>query len=210
MFTRRTLAILSVAAALTMSACGENTTAASEPAPPAALGEMSLGAPDAPVTLVEYASITCPACKIAHEQILPTIKAQYIANGQVRYVFREFPTPPVPLAIAGFSVARCAGSDKYFEALDLFFADQNGLIDAARSGTADQKMRDIGEQLGLSSGQVDACTGSDEIIGAIGRIVQGGESLGVSSTPTFFVNGVQVADRSLNGLTAAIDAALAE
>lgn len=209
MFTRRTLASVSLAAMLVFAACGQSAPAASE-APPAALGEMAVGAQDAPVTLVEYASLTCPACKMAHEQILPAIKAKYVASGQVRYIFREFPTPPVPLAVAAAAVSRCAGADKYFEALDLFFAEQNAMIDAARAGSADAKLREVGAKLGLSAAQVDACTASEEIIGAIGRIVEGGEALGVASTPTFFVNGVMVADRSQNGLSAAIDAALAE
>ena len=73
-------------------------------------GDMALGAPEgAKVTVVEYASVTCGHCAAWQEQVYPEFKAKYVDTNQVRYVFREFPTAPEAVAVAGFLVARCAG-----------------------------------------------------------------------------------------------------
>ena len=81
-------------------------------------GEMSMGSADAPVTVVEYASITCPHCAAWSENVGPAFKARYVDTGLVRFVFRELPTAPGPVAIAGFLTARCAGEDQYFPMIE--------------------------------------------------------------------------------------------
>lgn len=191
-----------------MAACGQAGTSGATPVAPA-MGEMSLGVADAPVTIIEYASVTCGACKSFHEQVLPDIKSKYVANGQVRIVFREFPTPPVPLAMAGFAAARCAGKDKYFDVLDTLFTNQQQWFEAARAGQADAKLAELVAPHGLTKSQVEACVKNEELIRAISEIVKGGEDVGVNSTPTLFINGERYAFTSIEALNAHIDGLLA-
>ena len=88
-----------------------------------ATGDMVLGKADAPLTLVEYASLTCPHCAMFHAQELPGLKANYIETGKLRLVFREFPLDG--FALRGAMLARCAGPDRYFTFLDLLFKGQS-------------------------------------------------------------------------------------
>src|SRR5690606_11586810 len=87
------------------------------------LGDKVLGSENAPVTIVEYASVTCGACAAFHTQTYPTLKSKYIDTGKVRLIMREFPTAPAPVAIGGFMLARCA-NDKYFPLLEAIFEQQ--------------------------------------------------------------------------------------
>ena len=89
---------------------------------PNPLGEMVLGDPTAPVTIIEYASMTCPHCAHFSTTTFPELKKRYIDTGKVRFIFREFPLDQ--LAAAGFILARCAGPDKYFPKIETLFAPQ--------------------------------------------------------------------------------------
>lgn len=96
-------------ATMALAACGGGAKGAAE-------GDMAQGAAEgAKVTVVEYASVTCPHCAIWQENTYPAFKAKYVDTGKVRYIFRELPTPPVDAATAGFLVARSAGPDMYFD-----------------------------------------------------------------------------------------------
>jgi protein-disulfide isomerase len=212
-FTRR--AAIIAATAFTLAACGNaddgggatNTSGPSENG----LKEMSLGSPDAPVTLVEYASITCPHCKIFHEDVLSVIKAKYIAEGQVRYVFNDFPTPPQNIAIAGAAIGRCAGDDKYFDVLDDLFTNQAGILSAARAGAAKGALEAVALRHGLTKAEFETCINDPAIRRDIVDIIMQGDSLGVTSTPTIFLNGKELttaASRTPEGLSALIDAEL--
>src|ERR1700749_2126770 len=98
-------------------------------APPVAslAEEMSMGNPKAPVTVVEYASASCPHCAAFNNDVFPEFKKKYIDTGKVRYAFREFLTPPAEFAALGFLTARCAGDKKYFPLLDALFHAQAGI-----------------------------------------------------------------------------------
>ena len=100
--------------------------AAAELMAPGPLGEQSLGKDDAPVTIIEYASMTCPHCAHFHETVYPELKKRYIDTGKVRFIFREFPLDP--LAAAGFMLARCGGKDKYFPMIETLFAQQKDWV----------------------------------------------------------------------------------
>jgi hypothetical protein len=89
---------------------------------PGPLPEKWLGDEKAPVTVVEYASMTCGHCANFHKTVLPYIKEKYIDTGKVRMIMREFPLDP--LAAAAFMLARCAPEDKYFDMVSLFFEQQ--------------------------------------------------------------------------------------
>src|SRR5687768_5061793 len=88
-----------------------------------AKGDMALGKPDAPVTVIEYASMTCPHCAHFHAETLKAFKEKYVDTGKVRLIFREFPFDG--LALRASMLARCAGAERYFPMLDVLFQQQN-------------------------------------------------------------------------------------
>jgi protein-disulfide isomerase len=149
------------------------------------LPDMALGPPDAAVTIVEYASITCPHCAAFNENVFPRIKAAYIDTGKVRYLFREFPLDPV--AAASSVLARCVAdgdSVKYFEVTDALFRQDWSKVTKPR-----ETLNQIGKQAGLNEQQVGTCL-KDEAL--FNKIVAGRTSatakLGINATPTFLIN----------------------
>ncbi|ADL02005.1 hypothetical protein MMB232_02610 [Brevundimonas subvibrioides] len=172
----------------------------------AAEGDMAQGAAEgAKVTVIEYASVTCSHCATWQNEVYPEFKAKYVDTNKVRYVFREFPTPPVPIAAAGFLVARCAGADKYFPVIHEIMASQAELF----SGPPRPVLLRIANGAGLSEEQFQTCVTDQAGIEAMDARIKAGIAAGVEGTPTFFVNGEKVADTSLAGLSSKIDAALA-
>ena len=173
----------------------------------AAEGDMALGAPEgAKVTVVEYASVTCSHCAAWQEQVYPQFKAKYVDTNQVRYVFREFPTAPEAVAVAGFLVARCAGPDKYFPVIHEIMASQHEIF----GGTPPRSvLLRIANGAGLSEEQFQDCVTDQDAIKAMDARIKSALDVGVTGTPYFLVNGEHVADSSLAGLSTAIDAALA-
>ena len=155
---------------------------------PNPLGEMVLGAANAPVTIIEYASMTCPHCAHFAENTFPELKKRYIDTGKVRFIFREFPLDP--LAAAGFMLARCAakdgGADKYFAMIDVLFHEQ--------SKWAVQKpippLLAIAKQAGFTESSFEACLSNQSLLDGIEKVrSQAADKFGVNSTPTFFING---------------------
>jgi protein-disulfide isomerase len=163
-----------------------------ELAKPAPDGDMALGSNNAPVTIIEYASMTCPHCAHFSETTFPELKKRYIDTGKVRYIFREFPFDK--LAAAAFMLARCAskdgGGEKYMAVVETLFAKQN---EWAVPDDAAPRLQNIAKQLGFSDESFKACLTNQQVLNGIeavrDRAVQ---KLGVSSTPTFFVNGKKV------------------
>lgn len=183
---------------LALAACSGKDAAPAE-------GDMALGAPEgAKVTVVEYASVTCSGCAAWNEEVWPQFKAKYVDTGKVRYVFREFPTPPADVAVAGFLVARCAGEDKYFHVIDQIMRS----LPEMHSGTPP---RDIllrtAREAGLSEAQFQTCVADPEAVAAMEQRIKAAQSAGVTGTPTFMVNG-EVVDRSLDSLSQRIDSLL--
>lgn len=169
------------------------------------------GNPDAPVTLVEYASLTCGHCKTFHETVMPTIKDEYVKTGKVKFVFREFPTPPVQIALAGFVTARCAGETSHMAVLDDFFLNQNEIFEATRAGQAESALKDLAARHGIDGAGFDTCLADLDIRRDIAASIEAGETDGVNSTPSLFLNGERlgsVESRTVGGLSDLIDAAL--
>ena len=176
------------------------------------MGSVIIGNPDADIVLTEYASLTCPHCKDFHEDVLSRIKTDYIATGKVRFVFQEFPTPPVELALAGFALARCAGEEGYLDVMDDFFSAQNDIFNAARSGTIGEELIALGERHGTSEADFEACVTNAEHRRAVAASVERGTSQGINSTPSVLLNGEELntpASRTADGLAALIEAKLA-
>jgi len=151
---------------------------------PGPLGDKVLGADNAPVTIVEYASVTCPHCATFHQQTYPTLKSKYIDTGKVRLIFREFPTQPAPVAIAGFMLARCAG-DKYYPMLDAIFDQQKSWAQDPYQG-----FLRIARQAGFTQEAFETCLKDSNLAEQIQQVAQRGNTeFKVESTPTFFING---------------------
>ena len=160
---------------------------AADVAKPQSLPDMGLGPATASVTITEYASMTCPHCAHFNETVFPKIKAEYIASGKIRYVFREFPLDIK--AAAGAMLARCIAKDdapKYFAVIDLLFRQQG---DWVMKNTTETLTR-IGKQAGLTQQAVEDCLKDQALLDKIAADQKfANEVLKVNSTPTFFVNG---------------------
>ena len=163
---------------------------ASDVAKPVSLPDMALGPANAPVTITEYASMTCPHCAAFNENVFPKIKSEYIDSGKVRYVFREFPLDIK--AAAGSMLARCIAKDdagKYFAVIDMLFKQQN---DWVTKNTTETLTR-IGKQAGLSQQAVEDCLKDQALLDKIAADQKfANEVLKVNSTPTFFINGEMI------------------
>ena len=174
----------------------------------AADGDMALGAAaDAKVTVVEYASVTCGHCAVWNEEVWPEFKTKYVDTKKVRYVFREFPTPPQDIAVAGFLIARCAGPDKYFDVVHDIMASQKEWQAGVPPRTT---LFRAAAAAGLSQEQTETCIRDKAAIEEMSNRIKAGIDAGVTGTPTFIVNGTKVLDSSLSGLSEAIDAELAK
>jgi protein-disulfide isomerase len=193
--TRRTLlAGISVVAALTalggLSALFDAQHAQAQNIPPAellvppVLGDRSLGKDDAPVTVIEYASMTCPHCARFHETVYPELKKRYVDTGKVRYIFREFPLDP--LAAGAAMLARCADKEKYFPLVETLFQLQ-------RQWAVEKpipQLLAIAKQAGFSEQSFNACLSDQKMLDAMQtEVKRASEKFKVNSTPTLFVNG---------------------
>ncbi|HEX2631522.1 MAG TPA: DsbA family protein [Bradyrhizobium sp.] len=163
---------------------------ASDVAKPVSLPDMALGPANAPVTITEFASMTCPHCAAFNENVFPKIKSTYIDTGKIRYVFREFPLDIK--AAAGSMLARCIAqgdAGKYFAVIDMLFKQQN---DWVTKNTTETLTR-IGKQAGLSQKGVEDCLKDQALLDKIAADQKyASEVLKVDSTPTFFINGEKI------------------
>jgi protein-disulfide isomerase len=173
---------------------------------PGPLPDVVLGQADAPVTIVEYASLTCPHCATFHTQTYPAMKQNYIDTGKVRYIFREFPLDNY--ATAGFMLARCADQSNYYPIIEAFFAQQRAFLDAADPF---EWLQSFGRQVGFTQESLDACLSNQQLLENVMDVRQrASEKFGVSSTPSFFINGkIRRGGLSVEELSKEIDAASA-
>ena len=198
--TRREFCQSTAVAALGLALIGTSTLAPTEARAqtvpmadlmkPDALPDMAIGDDKAPVTIVEYASMTCPHCAHFQETTFPELKKRYIDTGKVRYIAREFPLDS--LAAAAFMLARCAGETdktKYFALVDTLYRQQ-------RTWAVEKPLAPlfaIAKQAGFTQQTFDACLSNQKILDGIEAIRQRAvKEFKVESTPTFFVNGTRV------------------
>jgi protein-disulfide isomerase len=164
-------------------------------------GDVVLGSDKAPVTIIEYASMTCPHCAHFSTTTFPELEKRYIDTGKVRFIFREFPLDA--LAAAGFMLARCAGNDKFIPVIETLFAKQpEWMVEKPLPA-----LREIAKQFGFTEQSFDACLANQKVLDAVQDVRdRGATKLGVNSTPTFFVNGKKlVGDQSIDALAKEID-----
>lgn len=211
-FSRRAALVAVSAIALTACGAADSSNAQTSGSGDVALTDIALGADDAPITMVEYASWTCPACLQFHTDVVPMLKADYVEAGYVKFVFREFPTPPANISVAGFALARCAGEDRYYEVIDDLFAAQTNILNLARSGgDIEGALRTLASSYGIEGNGFTDCLSNQDVTYAISESVMKGDSQGVNSTPTVFVNGEKLQGydwRSAEGMKALLDSKL--
>ncbi len=188
--TRRSLLLTAAAAGITLPAVPAmaQTVDVSKLMKVGPLGEMALGEDDAPVTIVEYASATCPHCANFHKGTFKELEEKYIKTGKVRFVFREFPFDNPSLA--AFMLARCAPKEKYFPMIDVLFQQQRKW--ASQGADVRGELFNIARLAGFTQKTFDECLKNEEIAKGVIAVRDLGTELGVSSTPTFFVNGVMM------------------
>ncbi len=178
--------LLGIAVSIFMFAA---TSGFAENAPLAeAMAEKSIGRADAPVTMIEYSSLTCPHCAAFHKDALPSIKRDFIDTGKVRIVFWDFPLGN--LAMAAAMVARCSGQKNYIPMIDAFFQSQETW---ARSDTPFDAIAGIARLSGMTVDDLDNCLDDQALLNALSdKKNEAANILGVESTPTFFIEGVKI------------------
>ena len=175
----------------TISVPQSQPQATTAPAPAASVAEAArvraddfvIGTPGAPVTVIEYASLTCPHCAAFHRDTLPKIKKDYIDTGKVRLVYRDFPlgTP----ALAASMIARCAGRDKFFGFIEIIYRSQDQW---SRSRQPLAELTRIARFGGMSETDVEECLKLQELLNGIRRTAAAAqETHKVNSTPTFII-----------------------
>lgn len=150
----------------------------------AALKERATGDPAAPVTMIEYASLTCPHCATFHNDTYAAFKARYIDTGKVRLIYRDFPLDGVALRAA--MMARCTIDQRYFGLVQVLYKSQNNW---ARAKDPVAELAKIGRLAGIDQATFNACMASEDLINGILEIRQSAAATGVRSTPTFVIGG---------------------
>lgn len=158
-------------------------------AKPVALPDMALGPADAPVTIIEYASLTCPHCAFFNKEVFPKIKSAYVDTGKIRYVFREFPRDIKDAA--GAMLARSIAKDdcaKYFAIIDILFRQQDALLEKTT-----ETLNRVGRQAGLGQQDIEACLKDQALLDKLTASRQFAiDVLKIPGTPTFFLNGAMI------------------
>jgi protein-disulfide isomerase len=190
MITRREFA-MSSAAVLALGALGTlggpafaQTISGLELMAKGALDDIAMGSETAPVTIIEYASMTCPHCAAFEVQVFPKLKEKYIDTGKVRFILREFPLDG--LAAAAFMLARCAGPDKYYPMVETLFAQQAKW--AVRNPI--EPLLAIAKQAGFTQQSFEACINNKDQLNKVQQVRdRASQKFKVKATPTFFING---------------------
>ena len=170
--------------------------------------EITMGDPNAPVTVVEYASYTCPHCKRFHETTFKQLKENYIDTGQVHFIYREVYFDRFGLWAA--MVARCGGQERYFGIADLIYEQQADWTAGGDPAVVADNLRRIGRTAGLSDEEVNACLADADMAQAmVARYQENAEADGVTSTPSFMINGRPYSNMSYADFAEILDEELA-
>ena len=171
--------------------------------------EMSLGNPDAAVTMTEYASFTCPHCARFHAETFKTLKADYIDTGKIHFIYREVYFDRYGLW-AGI-VARCGGDERYFGIADLIYTQQREWTQGDDPATIAANLRKIGKTAGLTDAELDTCMTDAEMAKAMFAFWQQNQERDeINSTPSFLINGEKYSNMEYSEFQAILDKALAD
>jgi protein-disulfide isomerase len=152
------------------------------------LPEAVQGSATAPLTVIEYASLTCPHCAAFQRETLPSVKTDYVETGKVKLIYRDFPLDN--LAMGAALLAHCSGPDRYFGFVEILFRSQTTWVMAQNPR---QELIKVARLANMSNDQAEACLADDKLLKAIQeRAKTASEKFGVDSTPTFFVGNRKV------------------
>jgi protein-disulfide isomerase len=196
----RRLLLVAAIGALALAGCNKSGGAAAD------ASDMTLGDPNAPVKMVEYASVTCSHCAVFNNEVFPEFKKKYVDTGKVHYTFKEFLTPPAEVAAAGFLTARCAGKDKYFGVVDSIFHAQQEMF---TSGDMRGGLLRVAQSAGMTEQQFNKCVSDETALKALNdRVEKAVREDKINATPTFVINGKKVKEGEMS--LAELEAAVAE
>lgn len=175
---------------------------------PSDLPDLAIGSKDAKVTIVEYASMTCPHCAHFSNDVFEKIKTKYIDTGKVRFIYREFPLDNLAAAVS--MLARCAGDDKTFPLIETFYEKQQDW--AFATGSPVPKLFDIAKQAGFTQESFDKCLTDQKLLDQItAQRTRASDTFGVNATPTFFINGKRLQESpTMEGFDKVLEPLLAE
>ena len=195
--------ITGLAIAATLSACQKPGASA------VTADDMSLGNPNAKVTVIEYASVACPHCADWDINVFQAFKTKYIDTGRVHYIAREALVHDPAIAAAGFLTARCAGKDKYFQVVDSVYRSQEEMF---TSGQFREVLVRIAQSAGMDEAKFNACVSDEKALKALNsRVEKYSKEQNIQGTPTFVVNGKKVGGPEGGEVSLAqLDAAIAE
>lgn len=166
---------------------------------PPAIGDMSLGPADAKITIIEYASASCPNCASFHRSTFGDLRKAYIDTNKIRFVMREYPHNAA--ALAAFMLARCGPKEKYFPLIDQFFTTQSEWTTSPREG-----LLKIALEAGFTAAEFERCVTDPQIAADILSIRDRAKSIGVRGVPTIFINGeLYDGDRSFEDFRLKLD-----
>ena len=167
-------------------------------------GDMILGPDTAKVTIIEYASASCPHCAAFYNDVFVKFKKDYIDTGKVKFIFREFPHNDQ--AMGAFMLARCSAKEKYFPLVDIFFTTQPKWVPDAYN-----QLKEIAKQTGMSAEDFDKCLKNVDVAKGIMEVRdKADKSYGVTGIPTFFINGkLWDGERTIDSLKKFVDPLLA-
>ena len=204
---RRAFLAATLAAATIAPLAG--TAMAQEAAAPAAVAELSMGKADAPVTLIEYASYTCPHCQRFHEEVFGKIKANYIDTGKVRFIYREVYFDKYGLWAA--MIARCGGEMKYFGISDMLYDTQKDWLAPGDDAGIAENLRKVGLKAGLSADEIDQRMNDEGKARAMVETYQKNATADkIEGTPSFIIDGQLYKNMGYDEFAATLDAKLAD
>ena len=199
-------AMIALAAATALSPVLARTALAQDAPEPT---DFSIGDPNAPVKMVEYASFTCPHCAAFHENVFKDLKRDYIDTGKVHFTLREVYFDRYGLWAA--MVARCGGEMRYFGIHDVLFATQKDWAGSDDPAVVEKNLKTIALAAGVDGAAVDACLKDEPMAEALIKRFQANMAAdGVEGTPTIFINGAKYSNMSYDDLKVLLDAELAK
>lgn len=171
--------------------------------------DMAIGAADAPVTVVEYGSFTCPHCARFHTDVLPQIEKNYVESGKVRFIFREAYFDKYGLWAS--LMARCGGEMRYFGIADILMKDQGAWLGEGDPTTVVDNLRRIGLKTGITNEELDVCfDDGDQVQALVAWYQQNFTRDNMDSTPSFLINGQKYSNMGYDKFAGVLDEKLAE
>lgn len=202
---------LAAAAAIALSGLLPAAATAQETAAdtPVEIVDFTLGSPEAPVKITEYASFTCPHCASFHANVWPRLKADYVDTGKVHFTYREVYFDRYGLWAA--MVARCGGETRYFGIVEMLYQQQQDWAGTNDPSAAVARLRTIGKTAGLDDATLDAClTNAAKAEAMVAHFETNMQADGIEGTPSFIIDGEKHSNMSYDDMRAIIDAKLAE